>query len=73
MVVKCNKSMSKYYHIYLKGECILNDLDEEKFNESWEILNNLIGILHSNYSKEDLSYSQVFYSDYGTEESSYWP
>jgi|10_taG_2_1085330.scaffolds.fasta_scaffold00661_3 hypothetical protein len=62
---------TKYYHIYLKDECILNNLKEEKFKESWEILNNLVGLIDSEYSEGDLSYVQVFYSDYGTEESSY--
>jgi len=74
-VMQSNETLkpTKYYHIYLKDECILNNLKEEKFKESWEILNNLVGLIDSEYSEGDLSYVQVFYSDYGTEESSYWP
>lgn len=46
----------KVYHIFLRDECVLENLSEEKFKESWEILNNLVGILHTDYVAEDLSY-----------------
>jgi hypothetical protein len=47
---------TKYYHIYLKDECVLNNLEEDKFKESWELLNTLVGFMHTDYSAEDLSY-----------------
>ena len=51
------------YSIYLQDpsyaggrKCILTGLTEEKFNQSWETLNNLVGIITTSYTAEDLSY-----------------
>ena len=60
----------KYYHIYLKDRCVLPNLEEEKFEESWEILNTLVGFMHTDYEADDLSYELVTRS-YSTEENSY--
>ena len=61
---------TKYYHIYLKDRCVLSNLEEEKFEESWEILNTLVGFMHTDYVADDLSYELVTRL-YSTEESSY--
>lgn len=61
---------TKYYHIYLKDKCVLPNLEEEKFEESWEILNTLVGLMHTDYESEDLSYELVT-RQYSTEENSY--
>ena len=44
------------YSIFLQNKCILTGLTEEKFKQSWETLNNLVGIITTNYTAEDLSY-----------------
>ena len=62
---------TKIYHIYLKDECVLNNLEEDKFKESWELLNTLVGFMHTDYSEEDLSYEGVYKAEFSTEESSY--
>jgi hypothetical protein len=62
---------TKYYHIYLKDECVLNNLEEDKFKESWELLNTLVGFMHTDYSAEDLSYERVYGAEFSIEESSY--
>ena len=62
---------TKIYHIYLKDECVLNNLEEDKFKESWELLNTLIGFMHTDYSVEDLSYEGVYRAEFSTEEASY--
>lgn len=49
----------KNYHIYLKGECILPNLDEEKFRKNWECLQGLVGLMKTDYNAEDLSYEEV--------------
>ena len=49
-------SVEKIYHIYLMDECILHNLNEEMFKSHWEILNNLVGLMKTDYTSEDLSY-----------------
>lgn len=49
----------KIYHIYIKGDCVLHSLDENKFKESWEFLNNLVGLMKTDYSSSDLTYEAV--------------
>ena len=44
------------FHIYLKGDCILEGLSEEKFKENWTLLNNLVGLMKTDYTAEDLSW-----------------
>ena len=46
------------YHIYLKGECILPNLNEEKFKQNWECLRGLVGFMKTDYTAEDLSYKE---------------
>ena len=48
--------MRRMYSIFLQNKCILTGLTEEKFKQSWETLNNLVGIITTNYTAEDLSY-----------------
>ena len=52
-------SVSKVYHIYLKGECVLHSLDEDNFQSSWNTLQNLVGLVKTDYKAEDLSYEVV--------------
>ena len=52
-------SVSKVYHIYLKGECVLHSLTEENFRSSWDTLQNLVGLVKTDYKSEDLSYEVV--------------
>ena len=49
--------MTLKYTIYLKDKCILDDLEEGTFRSSWEILNNLVGVMKTEYTVEDLSYT----------------
>jgi hypothetical protein len=53
-------SVSKVYHIYLKGECVLHSLDEDNFQSSWSTLQNLVGLVKTDYTSEDLSYEVVY-------------
>ena len=52
-------SVSKVYHIYLKGECVLHSLTEENFRSSWITLQNLVGLVKTDYTTDDLSYEVV--------------
>ena len=51
--------MEKVYHIYAKDRCIFHSLQEEEFTDTWSQLNNLVGIMKTDYSKEDLSYEEL--------------
>lgn len=48
--------MKTMYSIYLKDKCILTGLTEHKFKQSWETLHNLVGLVTTQYTAEDLSY-----------------
>ena len=50
--------MEKVYHIYAKEECLYNNLNEVQFNKTWNTLNGMVGLLHTDYSIEDLSYEE---------------
>jgi len=50
------QGVSQKFHIYLKGDCILEGLSEEKFKENWTLLNNLVGLMKTDYTAEDLSW-----------------
>ncbi len=63
--------MTKIYHIYAKNECIYNNLSESQFHHTWEALKGMVGLLHTDYTLEDLSYEEVSRPEYATEEHSY--
>ena len=48
--------MPKLYSIFIGDKCVLTGLKEEQFETSWETLNNLVGVLTTPYTSEDLSY-----------------
>jgi len=51
--------MEKVYHIYAKKECLYNNLNEEQFNNTWETLKGMVGLMKTDYELEDLSYEEV--------------
>ena len=48
----------KVYHIYAKNECLYNNLSEEQFNNTWETLKGIVGLMKTDYDLEDLSYEE---------------
>lgn len=50
----------KIYHIYAKNTCIMHSVKEEEFEVTWNTLNNMVGLMRTDYAKEDLSYTEVF-------------
>ena len=46
----------KVYHIYAKEECIYNNLSESQFNQTWETLRGMVGLMKTDYTEEDISY-----------------
>ena len=50
--------MEKVYHIYAKEECIYNNLSTDEFNDTWETLKGMVGLMKTDYTLEDLSYEE---------------
>jgi len=50
--------MEKVYHIYAKNECLYNNLSEKQFNNTWETLKGMVGLMQTDYQLEDLSYEE---------------
>ena len=55
-------NVSKVFHIYLKDHCVSHNLTERQFKSNWELLNNLVGIMKTDYKATDLSSEMVEYN-----------
>ena len=64
--------MTKIYHIYAKNECLYNNLSESQFNQTWNTLKGMVGLMQTDYQLEDLSYEEVQRPFMDTTEHSYW-
>jgi hypothetical protein len=49
----------KVYHIYAKDRCLFHSLREDDFNVKWDTLNHLVGLMKTEYEKEDLSFIEL--------------
>jgi len=49
----------KKYDIYVKDRCIFHSVSEKEFDTTWKTLNNMVGIMKTEYSSEDLHYHEV--------------
>ena len=47
------------YHIYAKDRVLYHNLNEEDFEEKWELLKVMVGLLKTDYTSEDLSYIKL--------------
>ncbi len=63
--------MEKVYHIYAKEECIYNNLTEQQFNNTWNALNGMVGLMKTDYELEDLSYEELVKTPMSGHEHSY--
>ena len=50
---------STTYHIYAKDRVLYCNLEEEEFEEKWELLEVMIDLLGGDYSKDDISYIKL--------------
>jgi len=46
------------YHIYIKGECVYNSLNESQFKQTWASLKGMVGLMQTSYTLKDLSYEK---------------
>jgi len=51
--------MEKIYHIYAKDRCLYHSLKEEEFEETWNTLKNMVGLMKTDYEMEDLNFTEV--------------
>ena len=54
--------MEKVYHIYAKDRCLFHSIKGEEFQITWQTLNNMVGLMKTDYSVEDLSYEELYVS-----------
>ena len=47
------------YHIYLRDKCIYHSLKEEEFEETFEMLKVMVGLLKTDYTESDISYIKL--------------
>jgi hypothetical protein len=58
------------FHIYAKDKCLFHSLQKEDFDNTWNTLKKLVGLMTTEYSVSDLSYEQVeFVKDISSESS----
>ncbi len=63
--------MEKVYHIYVKEECLYNNLTEQQFNNTWNTLKGMVGLMKTDYELEDLSYEELVKTPMSGHEHSY--
>ena len=51
--------MEKIYHIYAKDRCLFHSVKEDEFDITWNTLKNMVGIMKTDYTIEDLSYVEL--------------
>ena len=63
--------MEKIYHIYAKDRCLFHSVKEEEFQTTWKTLNNMVGIMKTDYNIEDLTYEELLINKEAMLQSSY--
>ena len=66
-----NLTQDKFYHIYLRDQCVVSCITEEGFSETWTTLKAMVGLMKTDYEEDDLSYELVSRPTMDLEESSY--
>ena len=53
-------TISEYrFHIYAKEKCLFTNLKKEDFQNKWETLRGMVGLMKTEYEVEDLTYEKV--------------
>ena len=63
--------MEKIYHIYAKDRCLFHSLKEEEFTTTWSTLNQMVGVMKTDYTTDDLTYEELSVNKNITLNSSY--
>ena len=51
--------MEKIYHIYAKERCLFHSLKEEEFEITWNTLKNMVGLMKTDYTVDDLTFIEL--------------
>lgn len=51
--------MERIYHIYAKERCLFHSLKEEEFEITWNTLKNMVGLMKTDYTVEDLTFVEL--------------
>ena len=51
--------MEKVYHIYAKDRCLFHSLKQDEFETTWNTLKNMVGLMKTDYSVEDLNFTEL--------------
>ena len=49
----------KVYHIYAGDRCLFHSVKEEEFDTTWSTVKNMVGLMKTDYTVEDLSYEEL--------------
>jgi len=63
--------MEKVFHIYAKDKCIMHSVKEDEFPTVWNTLNKLVGIMKTDYERDDLAYEETYVNKETALNSSY--
>ena len=47
------------YHIYARDKVLYCNLPQDDFEEKWQLLNVMVGLLSTDYTEKDLSYIKL--------------
>ena len=47
------------YHIYANDRVLYCNLEREDFEEKWQLLNVMVGLIKTDYTEDDLSYIKL--------------
>ena len=47
------------YHIYARDRVLYCNLEKEDFEEKWQLLNVMVGLIKTDYTEDDLSYIKL--------------
>ena len=50
---------STSYHIYARDRVLYCNLEKEDFEEKWQLLNVMVGLIKTDYTEDDLSYIKL--------------
>jgi hypothetical protein len=50
---------SEIYHIYIKDECVYHSLNETQFQDTWKQLTNMVGLMKTDITAEDITYEKL--------------
>ena len=54
-----NTHKEKIYHIYAKDRCLFHSIKEEEFITTWSTIQNMVGLMKTDYTTDDLSYEEL--------------